>query len=85
VSYLGIYEMSQDPYLRYRITACAAQENVQTPDAWAYSHALKLAASPGWEAAWASALAAGNPNPGKDEAVISDGQILAAVQLLLTP
>jgi hypothetical protein len=32
------------------------------------------------EAAYASALAAGNPAPGGDEAVITDGMILANVQ-----
>lgn len=32
------------------------------------------------EAAYASALAAGNPDPGGDEAVITDGMILANVQ-----
>ena len=34
------------------------------------------------EAAYASALAAGNENPGGDEGVITDGMILAAVQSL---
>jgi hypothetical protein len=80
VSYLDIWNIAQDPYLRSRITACAAQEGVATPDAWAYSNSLQIAASPGWAAAWASALAAGNENPGKDEAVITDGMVLAAVQ-----
>jgi hypothetical protein len=32
------------------------------------------------EAEYASALAANNPNPGGDEAVITDAMILAAVQ-----
>lgn len=32
------------------------------------------------EAEYASAIAAGNPNPGGDEAVISDQMILSAVQ-----
>lgn len=32
------------------------------------------------EAAYASAIAAGNPNPGGDEAVVTDGMILGNVQ-----
>lgn len=80
MSYLDIWNISQDPYLRSRITACAAQEGVPVPDAWAYSNALRIAASPGWSAAWSSAIASSNPNPGKDETVITDGMILAAVQ-----
>lgn len=80
MSYLDIWNIAQDPYLRSRITACAAQEGVVTPDAWAYSNSLQIAASPGWSEAWASALAAEHPNPGIDGAVISDGMILAAVQ-----
>ena len=37
------------------------------------------------EAAYASALAANNPNPGGDESVITDGMILANVQPNLPP
>jgi len=37
------------------------------------------------EAAYASALAADNPDPGGDEAVITDGMILANVQAKWPP
>jgi hypothetical protein len=37
------------------------------------------------EAAYASALAAENPDPGGDETVITDGMILAHVQANLPP
>lgn len=37
------------------------------------------------EQAYASALAAGNPNPGGDEAVVTDGMILANVQAKWPP
>ena len=47
------------------------------------AHALTLAASPGFGAAWDSAVECGIENPGSDPAVISDQMILAAVQALL--
>jgi hypothetical protein len=46
-------------------------------------NARRLAIQPGWREAWESALASGVENPGADPAVITDGQILAAVQSLL--
>jgi hypothetical protein len=39
-----------------------------------------IAAAQDIEAAYASAVAAGNEHPGGDEAVITDGMILAYVQ-----
>jgi hypothetical protein len=39
--------------------------------------------APGWADAWASAEAASNPDPGRDEAVITDAQILSQVQAVL--
>ena len=52
---------------------------------WAQQQPWALSAQPGWDAAYASAIAAKNPAPGADEAVISDGMILAAVQALRPP
>ena len=45
-----------------------------TPILWAVVSATDV------NAAYASAVAGGNPNPGGDEAVITDGMILANVQ-----
>jgi hypothetical protein len=45
-----------------------------------YAHMLEVCAAPGWGDAWASAVAGGVPDPGRDPAVIADGQILASVQ-----
>ncbi|WP_157992984.1 hypothetical protein [Leucobacter luti] len=44
-----------------------------------------MSAQPGWDAAYASALAAGNEEPGADPGVITDGMILAAVRALRNP
>lgn len=83
MSYLTISTISANQSMRNRVAACAASEGETAPDNWAYTNALRWASSPGWDAAWASAEAA---NPGEDhganEAVITDGQILSAVQAL---
>lgn len=76
--------MAQDYGLIMRIAACAATEGVPgNPSSWADDRWQKLVASPGWDAAWASAVTGGIEDPGEDEAVITDGQILSAVQLLI--
>jgi hypothetical protein len=55
---------------------------------WVISNRYVWAASPDWGAAWDSALAAQPDDPayepGADPAVITDGQILATVQVLAT-
>lgn len=67
-----------------RVTACVSNEaRTIDPLAWANDHRWQMAAAPGFADAYASALAADVPNPGRDAAVISDAQILAAVQSLL--
>lgn len=81
MSYWDIAVMAADTELLRRVTACAAQEEVEgDPYTWAADHILLLAAEPGWAEAWAYAIAAGNETPGRDPGVISDGMILSAVQ-----
>jgi hypothetical protein len=82
MSYWDVSQMSQNSDLAARVCACASQEGKPDPQAWAWNHMLQLAASPGWEQAWASAGASGNEAPGRDPGVISDGMILSAVQPL---
>lgn len=82
MSYKTISMSANDPALRSRIVACCAQEG--NPEAltvvlWPVCCASDV------EAAYASALAANNPDPGGDESVISDGMILANVQPNLPP
>ena len=87
-SYWHIGLCASDPDMQSRVAACAAQQQSQganiigDPFAWALEHRLTWASSPGWGAAWESALVAENPAPGRDPAVISDGMILATVQQL---
>ena len=71
-----------------RLTACAAQQGANDPTAWVWERRYALAAAPGWAQkvdSWGAA------NPGApvdgwadDPAVISDGDILAVIQPLLS-
>jgi hypothetical protein len=85
MTYSTVFAVSQDQALKDRCAAAAAEQGVPAGEEqhWVYTHALRLAAQPGWAAAWESALANDKPNPGSDPAVISDEQILRAVQDLL--
>lgn len=98
-SYLSIAAIANDEFMQERMTACVTQQqhlgsiniglaNVASPynaQAWVETNCYVWAASPDWGAAWDSALAGGNEAPGKDPAVITDGQILSTVQALLGP
>jgi hypothetical protein len=85
MSYNTIWTSVGDDALRGRITACIAQES----DVGANPNELFLQVQ--WpvvtatdvEQAYAYALEAGNPNPGGDEAVITDGMLLSHVQATL--
>jgi len=78
--------LSQDSDFAQRIAACAAVEAPKThqPLQWAVDHVWWIAASPGFADAYAYALATDVERPGNDPAVITDAQILASVQALLT-
>lgn len=94
MSFATIHTSTNDPALRDRITAATVQEawnnptagttvygdNVRRSAANALLMVYPVCIASDVEAAYASALAAGNPNPGGDEAVITDGMILANVQ-----
>jgi hypothetical protein len=69
-----------------RVAQAAATEGFSDPDSWTAAHRRTWAASPGWDSAWESAYAShpDDPDyqPGTDEAVITDGMILSAVQAI---
>lgn len=81
--------LSNDGDFVLRVAACAAVEidlaPGEQPTAWAANNVWLVAAAPGFADKYASALAAGVPRPGNDQAVIADGEILSAVQALTTP
>ena len=89
--YLTQSTIADDPYMKLRVSSCAAQQGVTDagidPDLWTSEWRRVWSASPGWDDAWESALA--NPDnpagyqPGMDVAVITDDQILAQVQSMM--
>ena len=85
MSYWDTAQMAGDTDLLQRTTACAATEGIVDPMGWADQHRWELAGEPGWADAWSSAVAAGNPRPGKDAGVITDGMILSGVQAVDGP
>jgi hypothetical protein len=86
MSYWDIAEMALDTDLNMRVQASAAQELplAENPYQWTTDHILNVAAQPGWADSWASAIASGVPNPGRDAGVITDGQILSGVQTVIS-
>jgi hypothetical protein len=89
MTYLEQNDVANSPTMAARVAQAAATEGVpDNPDAWANERRREWAAAPGWDAAWASALAS-HPedpdfDPGADEAVITDSMILSQVQAMHT-
>ena len=82
MSYMAQAQLSNDSDFTARVASCAAVEVPHThqPLQWAYDHIWWIAAAPGFADAYDYALLNGNENPGADPAVITDSQILSAVQ-----
>ena len=87
MSYNHIADAAQDSDLRRRVATCFAQQTTGTeqPEALASVHMWRIAADNDIADAYAYAVATNVPNPGKDEAVVTDAAILAAVTAILTP
>lgn len=94
-AYLAISEIANDQWMNERMIAATTQQSymhtvaINDPLNWTNLNRYVWAASPGWGAAWDSALAA-HPDdsayePGRDPAVITDGMILSTVQALGAP
>ena len=85
MSYLTQNEISESPAMRARVAQAAAQEGVSSdPDSWTFNFRRTWASAPGWDDAWES-YQVSNPgvsDPGANEAVITDGMILAQVQAM---
>lgn len=84
MSYKTITQSAYDSALTGRLTACIAQEGYPNPEEVLSTIRWSVISHSDIEAAYASALAANNPDPGGDESVITDGMILSAVQEELT-
>jgi hypothetical protein len=83
MAYMDISQMASSGSLMQRELACAWEQKIPEPNQWVADHSWELASQPGWGDNWASARAAGKTDPGSDEAVISDGAILSAVQSIV--
>lgn len=81
MTYNTIADMVESRSLTRRLNASAAQEHkANPPEPWVAEHVWLLVSSPGWSAAWESAVASEIEDPGAQEGVITDGMILGAVQ-----
>lgn len=89
--YLAISQIATDGNMNDRVRACAAQEGVEDYAAWTLANQYRWAASPSWGEKWAYALETHPPDPtgdtppyqpGADAGVITDADILTAVQAL---
>lgn len=77
-------QLAHDADFTARVTACVSNEDpAVNPPGWAEEHRWRMAAAPGFADAYSYAVETGVPNPGRDESVIPDADILAAVQAVL--
>lgn len=88
MAYSDVVLLASDNDFTMRTAACAATEQIEFSDGqsasnWAFDHVWQMAAMPGFGDKYASALANGIVRPGNDPSVISDGDILSAVQSLV--
>lgn len=91
MAYYDVAVLSEDNNFRLRVAACYAVETADypiqgrvDPVSWGSDYAWLMAAQPGFGDAYAYAVVNENPEPGRDPAVITDGQILSAVQALMS-
>lgn len=92
-SYATIALISRTYRFAVRITACAAQQGAEEPQAWTEDNKWQWAASPTWAEKVDSWLAANPVDPdggdgdawAEDQSVISDLDILSTVQSMLQP
>lgn len=83
MAYSDVALLSTDSDFIQRTRACVATESTTVdPVAWASEHQWRMAATPGFGDKYASGIANGIERPGNDPAVITDGDILSAVQAI---
>ena len=87
MSYNTIADAAQDADLRRRVAACFAAETdgTEQPEALAAIHMWRIVADSDIADAYAYAVATDLPNPGKDEAAVTDAAILDAVTAIVAP
>jgi hypothetical protein len=80
MAYSDIALLTTDNDFRARTNACVSGEGELNPPDWTGKHIWQMASAPGFGDAYASAVINGINRPGNDQSVISDSQILSAVQ-----
>ena len=90
MTYLEQGEIAFNESMHMRVAQCAAEQNAgPDADAWTAANRRLWAAAPGWDEAWASALASHSDDPvydpGADGAAITDQMILSQVQSMIGP
>ena len=87
MSYNHIADAASDSDLRRRVAACFAQQTTGTeqPEALASVHMWRIAADPTIADAYAYGVDSNVERPGRDEAVVTDAAILAAVSAIVNP
>jgi hypothetical protein len=85
MSFSTIAQAAADETLGQRVRAGYAAEGEPNPDQGWLSNRWAIAADPSVAQAYASAVAANNPNPGGDESVVTDAMITATVQAYPVP
>lgn len=93
MTYATINEIAESPSLLNRVRACVAEQaaannvSIANPMGWVMDRMLTIAASPEWDDQWEYArntyTPQFNPDTGARPDVISDANILAAVQPLV--
>lgn len=82
MAYYDVSLLSSDNDFLNRCTACATGESIDDPKAWVLDHQWQLASTPSFGEKYSYAIANGIVYPGRDQSVISDPDILSAVQAL---
>jgi hypothetical protein len=82
--YSDVAMLAADNDFILRTRAAVAQEGELDPVQWSLDHQWQMAGTPGFGDAYAYAVGMNVPRPGNDPSVITDPQILSAVQFLRT-
>ena len=80
--YYTLALMVNDQHLNLRLIACAAVEGIPDAGQFITDHIWEFMAMPEWAAKYQYALDTGVADPGLSLSVISDEDILSAVQLV---
>jgi len=89
MAYSDVAALSGDVNFILRTSACYAIETAdaetkKNPQQWAMDHAWEMAAQPGFGEAYTYARDTDVEDPGNNPGVITDAQILSAVQSIMS-